>query len=76
MENSLIKLLVSSANSFMRKGIVSDLTGQDGIEVVGQVSSRLELMESIYSFNPDVVILTEDSGNGTGITRGEHKASS
>jgi DNA-binding NarL/FixJ family response regulator len=51
----------------MRKGIVSDLSGVDGIRVVGQVPNRLELMDSIYRSNPDVVILGEDSSNGTGI---------
>lgn len=68
MENSLIKVLVSSANCLIRKGIISDLTGQDGIEVVGQVSNRLELMEFIHTLNPDVVILSEDTDNSTSIS--------
>lgn len=66
-ETNLIKVLVSCANSLMRKGIVSDLAGVDGITVIGQVSNRLELMESIYRSNPDVVILGEDSNNGTSV---------
>ncbi len=68
MEIDVIKVLVCSADSLMRKGIISELGGQDTIKVVGQVSNRLELMEFIHSFNPDVVILTEDSNNGTGIS--------
>jgi len=68
MERRVIQVLVCGANPFMREGIVSNLTGQGGIEVVGQVSNRLELMEFVHKFNPDVVILTEDSGNGTGIS--------
>ena len=67
-ETTFIKVLVSSTNSLMRKGIVSDLSGEGGIKVVGQVPNRLELMDSIYASNPDVVILSEDSSNGTGIS--------
>ena len=67
-ETTFIKVLVSSTNSLMRKGIVSDLSGESGIKVVGQVPNRLELMDSIYRSAPDVVILSEDSSNGTGIS--------
>lgn len=67
-ETTFIKVLVSSTSSLMRKGIVSDLSGEGGIKVVGQVPNRLELMDSIYRSNPDVVILSEDSNNGTGIS--------
>ncbi len=66
-EIGAIRVLVSCANSLMRKGIISDLAEEDTIKVVGQVSNRLELMEFIYSSNPDVVILIEDN-NGTSIS--------
>jgi two-component system nitrate/nitrite response regulator NarL len=55
-----IRVLIFSARSLVRRGIISALDDEDGIEVLGQASNRLELMEGIGSLNPDIIIVNDD----------------
>lgn len=56
-----IKLLVVSANSLVREGIISMLGGEDDIKVVDQASNMLELMEYLDKSTADIVIVNDDT---------------
>jgi DNA-binding NarL/FixJ family response regulator len=55
-----IEALVVSACSLVREGIISTLSGEDEIKVVGRASNRLDLMECIYKLKPDIVIINDE----------------
>jgi Response regulator containing a CheY-like receiver domain and an HTH DNA-binding domain len=55
-----ISVLVVSARSSVRRGIVGALFGEDNIKVLGQASNRLELLEGIWKLRPSIVIVDDD----------------
>jgi DNA-binding NarL/FixJ family response regulator len=59
-KSGYINVLVVSAYSLVREGIISMLSGADDIKVVGRASNRLELMECIYKLKPNIVIINDE----------------
>lgn len=55
-----IEVLVFSAHSLVRKGIISTLSGEAEIRVKGQATNIIELGERIVELNPRVVIINDD----------------
>ena len=59
-KNSHIGVLVVSSISPVRKGIINTLSEDAEIQVKGQASSVLELVECISRLNPSIVIVKDD----------------
>jgi DNA-binding NarL/FixJ family response regulator len=52
-----VKVLVVDDHSLFRRGIVSVLQAERGIEVVGEASDGLEAIERAESLSPDVILM-------------------
>lgn len=57
MDKEQIKVIVVDDHKLIREGIVSMLSGEDSIEVVGCVSSGEEAVNAVDSLKPDVVLM-------------------
>ncbi len=68
-KNNIIKVLAASDHPLVRKGIISMLANEADIKVVGLASSIIEILISIYSNQPDLLII--DSINGAQSTNHE-----
>ncbi|HSE84530.1 MAG TPA: response regulator transcription factor [Thermodesulfobacteriota bacterium] len=55
-----IGVLVVSSRSLVRRGIISALTDEDDIRVLGEASNRLELLENIGKLKPSILIVNDD----------------
>ena len=60
-----IGVLIVSAHPLVREGIISVLSGQDDIKVVGYASNRLELMERIYNLDPNIIVVHDEDNKDT-----------
>jgi len=52
-------VLISSNNALLRAGIKSILSNVEDVQILDLPKDRLELLECIYTYNPDIVILSE-----------------
>jgi DNA-binding NarL/FixJ family response regulator len=52
-------VLISSNNALLRAGIKSILSNVEDIQIFDVPKDRLELLECVYTYNPDIVILSE-----------------
>jgi DNA-binding NarL/FixJ family response regulator len=55
-----IGAMVVSSRSLVRRGIISALTDEDDIKVLGEASNRLELLEKIGKLKPSILIVNDD----------------
>ncbi len=54
------RILVANRPKLMREVILAALTGQPGIEIVGEVSEETEILEQVRSTLPDLLVIALD----------------
>ncbi|MBI2487184.1 MAG: response regulator transcription factor [Deltaproteobacteria bacterium] len=59
-KQNLIEVLVVSSRPFVRKRIISILSGEEEIRAKGEASNIFELGECIAKQNPNIVIVNDD----------------
>lgn len=66
-----IKVLIADDHALMREGLRSVLEREDGIEIIGEASSGLEVLELCREAAPDIVVLdvSMEDLNGVEATR-------
>ncbi|MBN1643517.1 MAG: response regulator transcription factor [Dehalococcoidales bacterium] len=62
-----IRVLVVDDHALFRRGIVAVLTGQDGIEVVGEATDGLEAIKKARTTNPNVILMDLNMPNCNGL---------
>lgn len=61
----MVKILLADDHQILRKGTAMLLASQPGLEVVGEVSSAVELLPVYEQLRPDVVVLDVAFGTDT-----------
>jgi len=61
-----INVLTASNSPLVQRGILNLLESEANINIVAQVSSRIEIMVSLYSKKPDVLVVDALNGNQNG----------
>jgi DNA-binding NarL/FixJ family response regulator len=51
------RILLADDHTVMRQGLIQLMSGQPGIEIVGEASSGLEAIEMARKIQPDVVVM-------------------
>lgn len=62
-----IKVLVVDDHALFRRGIVSVLAGQEGIEIAGEAADGLEAIEKAKKLTPDVILMDLNMPNCSGL---------
>lgn len=52
-----IRILIADDHRILRAGLKSLMNFEENLEVVGEVTSGLEVIESVQSLNPDIVLM-------------------
>ena len=55
--NESIRVLVAEDHTVVRAGLISLITSEDGLEVVGQAGDGLEAVERVRECQPDVILM-------------------
>lgn len=56
MKNNRIKILIADDHELFRKGIISLLLGEEGIDIIGEANNGKDLIYKYLKLNPDLVI--------------------
>jgi PAS domain S-box-containing protein len=65
-----IRVLIADEHALMRQGLVRLLQGYRDIAVVGDVCERIEILDAVKRFSPDIIIMDADMSflNGVEMT--------